>query len=144
MNPISIREFRYPEDYARALELWNTAGEGVRVGPSDAPAEIRKKLERDPDLFLVAEAGAELVGTVIGGYDGRRGHVYHLAVAESFRRQGIGSKLMRELEARLRQKGCIRCYLIVRVGNDGAMRHYEAIGWRHLDDDYLYAKDLAE
>ena len=142
MTPISIREFRYPEDYSRALELWNTAGEGVRVGPSDATAEIQKKLERDTDLFLVAEAGDQLVGTVIGGYDGRRGHVYHLAVADGFRRRGIGSLLMKELEARLALKGCIRCYLIVRVGNEGAMRHYEALGWHQLDDDYLYAKDL--
>ena len=144
MTPISIREFRYPEDYSRALELWNTAGEGLRVGPSDAPAEIQKKLERDPDLFLVAEAGDQLVGTVIGGYDGRRGHIYHLAVAEGFRRQGIGSRLMGELEARLVRKGCIRCYLIVRAGNDGAMHHYEALGWRCLEDDLLYAKDLIE
>jgi ribosomal protein S18 acetylase RimI-like enzyme len=142
MIPISIREFHYPDDYTRALELWNTSGEGVRVGASDAPTEIEKKLERDPDLFLVAEAGGELVGTVIGGFDGRRGHVYHLAVAEGFRRQGVGSRLMKELETRLIRKGCIRCYLIVRAGNDGAMRHYEALGWHHLDDDHLYAKDL--
>jgi len=142
MTRITIREFRYPEDYARALQLWNTAGEGVRVGPSDAPAEIQKKLERDPDLFLVAEADDQMVGTVIGGYDGRRGHVYHLAVAEGFRRKGVGSRLMKELETRLARKGCIRCYLIVRVGNEGAMRHYEALGWHQLDDDYLYAKDL--
>ncbi len=142
MMPISIREFRYPDDYERAVRLWRGAGDGVRVGPSDTPEEIRKKLRRDPDLFLVAEADGQLVGTVIGGFDGRRGLVYHLAVAERFRRQGVASQLMRELESRLREKGCIRCYLIVRLGNDGAMRHYESLGWQRLDDDVLYGKDL--
>ncbi len=142
MKGASIREFRYPEDYPRAVELWNTAGDGVRVGPSDTPAEIEKKLQRDPDLFLIAEVGDELVGTVIGGFDGRRGMVYHLAVDARFQRQGIGSRLMNELEARLRRKGCIRCYLVVRIGNDGAMRHYDKLGWQRLDDDALYAKDL--
>ncbi len=141
MDSITIREFRYPEDYGRALQLWQDAGEGVRVGPSDRPSEIEKKLERDPDLFLVAEIGADLVGTVIGGFDGRRGHVYHLAVAEAYRRRGIGRRLMTELEARLRAKGCLRCYLLVRPGNEGARRHYEELGWLEMDD-HLYGKDL--
>ncbi len=141
MTAVTIREFHYPEDYTRALELWQGIGEGVRVGPSDAPSEIEKKLDRDPDLFLVAEAGDQLVGTVIGGFDGRRGHVYHLAVAAGFRRQGIGSRLMNELERRLRAKGCLRCYLLVRPGNTGAQQHYEQLGWQELDD-HLYAKDL--
>ncbi len=142
MTPVSIREFKYPDDYTRALELWRDSGDGVRVGPSDAPAEIEKKLGRDPDLFLVAEDGPRLVGTVIGGFDGRRGHVYHLAVAPEYRRQGIGSQLMGELESRLRAKGCLRCFLLVRPGNQVARRHYERLGWREMDD-HLYGKDLA-
>lgn len=141
MTVISIREFRYPEDYPRAVQLWREVGEGVRVGPSDSPTEIKKKLERDPDLFLVAEAGDNVVGTVIGGFDGRRGHVYHLAVAANFRRRGIGSQLMNEVERRLRSKGCLRCYLLVRPGNLGAQRHYEQLGWKEMDD-HLYGKDL--
>ena len=53
---------------------------GVHVGRSDTPAEIEKKLARDPDLFLVAECEQQIIGSVIGGYDGRRGMIYHLAV----------------------------------------------------------------
>ncbi len=141
MMPVTIREFSYPGDYPEVIRLWKEAGDGVRVGPSDSPAELEKKLRRDPDLFLVAQSGDELVGSVIGGFDGRRGHVYHLAVATGFRRQGIGSQLMTELEERLRAKGCLRCYLLVRPGNSGAQRHYEQLGWSELDD-HLYAKDL--
>ena len=37
------------------LDLWSTAGPGIQLGRSDEPEEIRKKLARDPDLFLVAE-----------------------------------------------------------------------------------------
>jgi len=142
MTPIHIREFRYPDDYADALSLWQATERGVRVGPSDAPDEIEKKLKRDPDLFLVAEADEDLVGTVIGGFDGRRGFVYHLAVAAAFRRTGVGSRLMGEVESRLRGKGCIRCYLLVRPDNYEAMRYYQKLGWGLLDD-HMYAKDLA-
>ncbi|MBK5108784.1 MAG: GNAT family N-acetyltransferase [Anaerolineales bacterium] len=44
----------------------------------------------DPDLFLVVEHRGKIIGTVMGGYDGRRGFVYQLAVQEDYRRQGIG------------------------------------------------------
>jgi ribosomal protein S18 acetylase RimI-like enzyme len=127
-----LRNFTYPADYAPAVELWQNAGAGVRLGPSDSPEEIEKKLQRDPDLFLVAEFDGRLVGTVIGGFDGRRGLAYHLAVEPSLRGRGIGSQLMTELERRLKEKGCIRCYLLVTLDNTGAMEFYEARGWSRM------------
>ena len=52
---------------------------------SDTLDEISKKIIRDPNLFLVAEQKGVIIGAVIGGFDGRRGLVYHLAVAEKHR-----------------------------------------------------------
>ncbi len=80
---INIREFRYPEDYPAVYALWQNAGPGIHVRRSDEPEEIARKLERDPDLFLFAEVDGEVIGSVLGGFDGRRGMMYHLAVAES-------------------------------------------------------------
>lgn len=141
MTSIYIREFRCPEDYPRVVQLWGMIEKGIRAGRSDALAEIEKKLQRDPDLFLVAEVDDKLIGTVIGGYDGRRGLIYHLSVATSFRGQGVGSRLMSEVEARLRAKGCVRCYLFVTPDNDEAMRYYQKRGWQRMDI-YPFAKDL--
>jgi len=115
---------------------------GVRVGASDTPSEIEKKLARDPDLFLVAEIDGSLIGTVIGGFDGRRGFVYHLAVAVPFRRNGVASRLMQEVERRLQAKGCIRSYLLVRPDNADARSYYEKMGWSVLDD-VIFAKDFS-
>jgi ribosomal protein S18 acetylase RimI-like enzyme len=137
----SIREFRFPEDYAAVTDLWANSGPGVQVRRSDQPEEIRKKMQRDPDLFLVAERAGEIVGTVMGGFDGRRGMVYHLAVRHELRKQGIGAVLMEELEARLRAKGCIRSYLLVTTENENAARFYEQRGWERMDL-FVYGKDL--
>ena len=141
MTHIHIREFRHPADYEAALHLWNNVGAGVRVGPSDTPAELERKLKRDPDLFLVAVDGEQLVGTVMGGFDGRRGMVYHLAGASTHRRQGIASQLMAEVEKRLEARGCIKCYLLVRPDNDTAAEYYKAIGWS-LSDNLIFMKEL--
>jgi ribosomal protein S18 acetylase RimI-like enzyme len=138
-----IREFCHPADYAAVTELWRGIEKGVRLGRSDAPAEIAKKLRRDPDLFLVAECGGALVGSVIGGYDGRRGLIYHLAVAAPFRNAGLGSRLMDEVERRLREHGCLKCYLLVTTDNPEAMRYYERRGWQHMDTVRLYGKEFS-
>ena len=123
-------------------DLWASMEKGVRLGRSDTPEEIQKKLARDPDLFLVAEENNKIVGTVIGGFDGRRGLLYHLAVDASFRGKGIGSRLMEEIESRLRAKGCLRCYLMVLVDNVEAMRYYDNHGWESIDHVITYAKNL--
>jgi ribosomal protein S18 acetylase RimI-like enzyme len=123
--------------------LWANAGEGIHLRRSDEAEEIEKKIQRDPDLFLVAEAEGEIIGAVLGGYDGRRGMMYHLAVAPSYRNRGIGEALMDELERRLRAKGCIRYYLLVTKDNETAIRFYERRGWAVMDDLLVYGKDLS-
>jgi ribosomal protein S18 acetylase RimI-like enzyme len=141
-SPIRIREFCFPADYEPVFALWKRIERGVHTGRSDTPAEIEKKLTRDPDLFLVAEADGRIIGSVIGGYDGRRGLVYHLAVDRAFRGLGIGSRLMDELESRLRAKGCLKCYLLVTADNPEAEVYYQQRGWQHMDSVRLYGKEL--
>ncbi len=67
---MQIREFRL-NDYDEVLALWKSSGLILR--PGDDLEAIKLKLQRDPDLFLVAEDGREIVGVVMGGWDGRRG-----------------------------------------------------------------------
>ena len=125
-----IREYNFARDYDAVLELWRSAGPGVHVGASDTRDEIAKKLERDPDLFLVAEDDGHIVGSVIGGFDGRRGMVYHLAVAVEYRGRGIGTALMNELESRLKAKGCLKYYLQITSDNVDVVNFYEQLGWQ--------------
>ena len=139
---IHLREFRFPDDYPAARRLWENAGPGIHVRRSDEPEEIQKKLQRDPDLFLVAETRGRLVGTIIGGFDGRRGMIYHLAVEATFRQQGVGGLLMDEVERRLKAKGCLKCYLMVAVDNDNAMHFYETRHWERMDTVHTYSKEL--
>ena len=140
---ISLRQFDFDRDLAAARDLWERSAPGIHLGASDTPEEIRKKLARDPELFLVAEADSRLIGTVMGGFDGRRGIVYHLAVEQDYRQQGVGTVLMDELERRLRALGCIRAYLMVMDGQAEICRYYEARGWGRIPVA-TYGKNLTE
>ena len=79
MSRPSLRPFR-PEDYAAARALW-LGTEGVNLSPGDEEAEVRAFLARNEGLSLVAVDGDALVAAVLCGHDGRRGFIYHLAVA---------------------------------------------------------------
>jgi ribosomal protein S18 acetylase RimI-like enzyme len=137
----SIREFVYPDDYEEVYSLWQNAGSGIQLRRSDEPEEIRKKLSRDPDLFLLAVRDGKIIGTVIGGFDGRRGMMYHLAVAKEERRNGIAKTLVYELESRLRARGCIRYYLLVTQDNQDAVQFYEKMGCQRMPL-HAFGKDL--
>jgi ribosomal protein S18 acetylase RimI-like enzyme len=126
-----IRQFAIA-DYDAVFTFWQSIGQGLGIGPSDTREEIAKKVERDPDLFLLAEDESVIVATVIGGFDGRRGLIYHLAVAPGHRGKGLGRRMMAEVEARLAAKGCRKCYLLVRNETKDVIAFYEAQGWSDM------------
>jgi ribosomal protein S18 acetylase RimI-like enzyme len=128
-----VREFNYPVDYEQCALIWKNSGGGVAFSPSDTLEEIQKKVRCAPDLFLVAEIGQTIVGTVIGGFDGRRGMVYHLAVLPEYRGRGIASSLLVEVEKRIRAKGCIKIYLFMRPDHPELLDFYKKFGWDMVD-----------
>ena len=140
---IQIRPFSFPADYDAVYALWAKAGAGIHLRISDEPEEIRKKIARDPDLFLVVQADDSIIGAVMGGFDGRRGMMYHLAVAPKYRRQGIAHLLVDALEEKLKEKGCIRYYLLVTKDNETAINFYRSRGWENMDDLFIFAKNLS-
>ena len=140
--PVKIREFHFPNDYSPTVNLWESIEAGVHVGRSDTLEEIQKKLQRDPDLFLVAELNGEIIGTVIGGYDGRRGMIYHLAVHQTLRKQGLGTQLLNEIEKRLQSKGCVKSYLLVLADNENAVQFYENHDWHEMKEIRTFGKEF--
>jgi ribosomal protein S18 acetylase RimI-like enzyme len=140
---VSIREFRFPADYEHALQLWQSMESGVTVGRSDSAEEIERKLQRDPDLFLVAELNGAIIGTVIGGYDGRRGMIYHLAVQAEQRKRGVATQLLDEVEKRLQARGCVKCYLLIFADNTHAAEFYTHRGWREMSENRVFGKEFS-
>lgn len=125
---VTLRDFIL-DDYDAVYALWQNAGPGIGLGRSDTRKEVEKKLQRDPDLFLLALDDDKIIGTVIGGFDGRRGLIYHLAIEQTYRARGIGRMLMDEIERRLIAKGCIRCYLLVMDDAREVIDFYRHLGW---------------
>jgi ribosomal protein S18 acetylase RimI-like enzyme len=124
---VAIEEFNM-DDYAVVHVLWQRAG--IEVRPSERPDATLLKLTRDPGLLLVARtADGSVVGTVTGGWDGRRAYVYRLAVAPERRREGIADALMDELERRFRALGAPKAKLQILVDNKASKSFFAHRGY---------------
>ena len=136
---MKIRGFRL-DDYSRVFELWKEAG--LEIRPGDDLEGVKLKLERDPDLFLVAEDAGQIIGSVIGGWDGRRGFVWHLAIKPGHQRKGIGRALVRQVEERLTKKGATIVYAMILTTNKRSRDFFTASEYENRGDQVIVRKDL--
>jgi ribosomal protein S18 acetylase RimI-like enzyme len=126
-----------------------------RLGRGDEDV-LRKLAEGEPQvallsdeatIFLAAFQGDEPVGFVFG-YElpRRRGapsilFIYELDVDAACRRQGIASRLMRELERIARSRGITEGFVLTDPGNEAANALYGSLGGAPSDAvmwDYRY------
>ena len=121
-----IRSFE-GRDTEAVVALWRDAG--LTRPWNDPYKDIERKLSEQPELFLVLEQDDVLVGTAMIGFDGHRGWVYYLAVAEGHRGRGHARALMAEAERLLVERGCPKIMLMVRADNDGVIGMYEGLGY---------------
>ena len=122
----NIRPFAI-DDYMAARALWE-ASEGVGLDGSDSRERIEAFLRRNPGLSAVAEQDGTVVGAVLCGHDGRRGLIYHLAVAREHRRQGVGAALVAAALVALRAEGIRKCHVLVFADNDEANQFWRRQG----------------
>src|SRR5262245_24775497 len=127
---IQTREFSI-DDYDAALELWQRV-EGLEVAEGDDREGVTQFVARNPGLSRVAIDESTLVGVVMCGHDGRRGHIYHLAVDPDYRRYGLGKRLVQECLDGLRRVGVIRAIILVADNNPGGAEFWKRAGWEDI------------
>jgi N-acetylglutamate synthase len=127
---IVTREFLI-DDYDGALQLWQRV-EGLEVAEGDDKDGVAQFVARNPGLSRVAMDGSAVVGVVMCGHDGRRGHIYHLAVDRAYRRYGLGRRLVKECLEGLRQAGVVRAIILVADYNLGGAEFWKRAGWEDI------------
>ncbi len=110
---------------------------------NDPHKDIERKTALGDDLFLVGLEGDGIVATVMAGYEGHRGWINYLAVADRYRRRGFARELMDEAERRLVARGCPKINLQIRTTNHAAVSFYERLGYR-FDEVISMGKRLAD
>jgi ribosomal protein S18 acetylase RimI-like enzyme len=133
--PLIIREAR-AEDLP-ALE-WEGEYQRYRLVYQRSYAEAL----RGRRIMLVAEMLGHVIGQIFVQMDsafsagnGRAAYLYALRVRPEARNRGIGTELVREAEAILRQRGFFRALISVAKDNHAARRLYERLGYEIFGED---------
>jgi len=137
---VTTREF-VMADYDQTVALWEKM-EGLEICEGDSREEISEYLKRNPGLSRVAEAGGDIVGAALCGHDGRRGWIYHLAVASEYRRQQVGKLLIDACVSGLRRAGLKRAIILVAGDNLAGHQFWLRNGWEDIDGAIAMTKEL--
>ena len=109
---MDIRCFQEKDRHA-VITLWHECG--LTVPQNDPNKDIDRKLQVNPELFLVGLRNNEIIATVMGGYEGHRGWINYLAVKPSAQRQGFARHIMQAVEEKIALTGCPKINLQVRT-----------------------------
>jgi len=140
-----MRTIQYYEltitDYEECIELWKNSA-GIALSEADSKQNIAQFVERNPGLCFTARDEKKLVGAVLGGNDGRRGYLYHLAVAVDHHHLGIGKMLIEKVLKALKELGIQKCHIFVIADNLEGTRFWQKTGWKKRDDIFVMSLDL--
>ena len=128
-------------DYAEVNALWR-ATEGLGLSESDEREPIAAYLDRNPGMSFVAVNENIIVGAVLGGHDGRRGYLHHLAVVPRWRHHGVGRALVEASLAQLKAAGLPKCNLFLYGHNADGRAFWLKHGWSAREDLVLVQKPL--
>ena len=120
------------DSYNQVYKLWRKAG--ISVGSSDSKEELEKMLKRNPNLFLIGKRNDKVIAVVMGGFDGRRGYVHHLAIDSDYRKKGYGRMMMDKIHNIFLQMGVHKVHLFIEKTNIEVVSFYESMGWEKRDD----------
>jgi ribosomal protein S18 acetylase RimI-like enzyme len=128
-------------DYDETIELWKNSP-GIALSQADSKQNIAHFIARNPGLGYIARDGKKLVGAVLCGNDGRRGYLYHLAVAKEYHHLGIGKALTEKVLNALKDQGIQKCHIFVIADNLEGLRFWQKTGWKKRDDIFVMSFNL--
>lgn len=122
------------EDHAEVYTLWSkTPGMGLN-SLDDSEEGLARFLKRNPTSCFVAMEEEKIVGTILCGNDGRRGYLYHTAVASEYQGQGIGTALLEAALEALKAEGICKVALVALKGNADGNGFWEKQGFFARED----------
>ena len=136
-----IRDFQI-EDYDEVIRLWRSCELPYRPNGRDGRGRIAKEIENPMALFLVATCKDEIVGTLLGTTDGRKGWINRLAVRSDHRRRGLAKRLVREMERRFKDLGLEVFCCLIEDRSEPSMRLFSDLEYEEDPSVHYFSKRL--
>ena len=128
-----IREMK-EKDLSKVQDIWRAVN--IELTYSDKHEELVKMIKYNPGLCLVLKdtLKKKILGAVLGGFDGRRGWIHHLAIHPSIQGKKYGSLMMDELLQRFKERNVAKLKIEIFKSNKEVIDFYKKLGWDHRTD----------
>jgi ribosomal protein S18 acetylase RimI-like enzyme len=130
------------KDYKEITNLWKNVDNIVLHRFDDSKKSINKFLQKNPKTCFIVEYDNEIIGTIMGGNDGRRGLIYHLLVKPEHQRNGIEKKLLEKSENGFKKEGIGKIYLLVLKKNETGNKFWDNCEYKFDGDANFRSKRI--
>lgn len=117
------------------MKLWSSI-DGLCIDEEDLYENMILFLNRNAKLSYVAFYENEIIASIKGAQDGRRGYISHLAVSPQFRNQGIAKHLCDKTLIELKNQGILKYNIYVLNSNTTGLNFWKNNGWDELKDNF--------
>ena len=128
------------KDYDAVIRLWHEGEIPYRPEGRDSRTNIKKQLQQPNCSFLVAEVDTKIIGAIVGTHDERKGWINRLVVTPSYRKRGIGKRLVKEVEHHFSKAGIDIVACLIEEWNTTSMKVFEHLGYTKHNDILYYSK----
>ena len=125
-SSLIVRQFQNCDE-ASLVNLWKVCK--LTVPWNNPQMDIARKINLQPELFIVGYLQEVLIASVMAGYDGHRGWINYLAVHPKFQGKGFGRQMMDKAEELLCKLDCPKINLQIREGNEMVLMFYQKLGY---------------
>jgi GNAT superfamily N-acetyltransferase len=122
------------------LHLWKQAD--ATPSATDTAADLGRLVRALSAVLLVVVVEDEIVGPVIGGFDGWRGNICRRAVRPDCRRRGLARSLVAAAEEWFARQGARRIATLVGKGHPWATGLRAAAGYSAYEHIARYVRNL--
>ena len=136
---MEVKVYTKGDDQA-VVDLWQESLNGLS-GIVDDRIDIKERLSTPSQFFFVASIEEHVVGTALAGIADNKAHLDHLAIKPDFRRQGVGTALIKQAENRLSESGCGSLNIHFEATNEPAMSFLSKMGYK-LEGIVAFGKNL--
>lgn len=131
-----------PEEMAPVHELWGEAGLPFHPNGRDSLERLEAEAASGASFYAGAFLGGQMVGCVLGTWEGRKGWVNRLAVLPGQRRAGVAKALVRFCEEEFARRGAGLVCALIEEWNGPSMALFEAEGYAKRTDILYFRKAL--
>lgn len=124
MEKLIIRDMQEDDLHA----VW--AIEQISFSTPNSKEFFLNELYKKHALLKVALFEGIVIGYLCADYEDHEAQILNLAIDPDFRRRGAATILMTHAMRKLKEKGCVFMYLVVRASNTSAQKFYERFGFK--------------